>query len=324
MTERLSAPAARGGRGLDVRPPPTAEMLARGRAVRRRRGCAVRRCRRRGGRGGRRSGWPSTGGDGSAATTRTDRTRGRRGVRAPRGAFSVGHGLPRRRSRSTIDDAIKSLYYTSAGVVVRSGSTADTNDGIRRYTLVAPTGRGRWCTPTAADRIPGFEPDAPLRLRRPVRAASSRSSCTTSSPTGAGPGHRADHPVESGWDAPAGLDRRRHGLGAHRPGLDRRSTGAPARSGRSRHRDTFELQNGRVRRAARNVGRSLDGRPVHSSARSRMLRAGTPSSPPTAASCAASPTTEVRGRPARQLRPRGRGRDPVQSRRRRLRHRLDA
>ena len=77
------------------------------------------------------------------------------------GAFSVGQKLyiGGRRSRGT--SRSRSLYYTSAGVVVRSGDEESTDSaGPSHYTLVAPDGSQTPVEINAGDRVLGFEPDS--------------------------------------------------------------------------------------------------------------------------------------------------------------------
>ena len=101
------------------------------------------------------------------------------------------------------DPAIKALYYTSAGVVVRSGASADTDDGVSTYTLVSPTGERSLVHADSSDRIPGFEPDGTHfayadqsdgQLDVVVHDVVTDRELARITVL--------DHPVETGWDAP--------------------------------------------------------------------------------------------------------------------------
>ena len=77
------------------------------------------------------------------------------------GAFSVGQRLYLGGREIAWDEPIKALYYTSAGVVVRSGEEEFTDSaGPSHYTLVAPDGEQTPVEINAGDRILGFEPDS--------------------------------------------------------------------------------------------------------------------------------------------------------------------
>ncbi len=76
------------------------------------------------------------------------------------GVVAVGHDLYLGDQHLVWDDAIKAIYYTSAGVVVRSGASSQTSDGRSTYTLVSPTGERSAITAAMSGRIPGFEPDS--------------------------------------------------------------------------------------------------------------------------------------------------------------------
>jgi hypothetical protein len=80
---------------------------------------------------------------------------------ASSGAFSVGADLHVGGRVIDVGEPVKALYYTSAGVVVRTGDASDTDSpGPSRYTLVTPGGDRSTIDVTMGDRIPGFEPDS--------------------------------------------------------------------------------------------------------------------------------------------------------------------
>ena len=77
------------------------------------------------------------------------------------GAFSVGQKLYIGGQEIDWDEPIKTLYYTSAGVVVRSGAQEATDSaGPSHFTLVGPDGSRTPVEIDAGDRILGFEPDS--------------------------------------------------------------------------------------------------------------------------------------------------------------------
>ena len=77
------------------------------------------------------------------------------------GAFSVGQKLYIGGQEIDWDEPIKTLYYTSAGVVVRSGAQEATDSaGPSHFTLVEPDGSRTPVEIDAGDRILGFEPDS--------------------------------------------------------------------------------------------------------------------------------------------------------------------
>jgi hypothetical protein len=122
---------------------------------------------------------------------------------ASQGAFAVGRDLYLGDRMIRWDESIKALYYTSAGVMIRSGESSDTNDGASHYTLVTPTGERSTVHVTMGSRIPSFEPDSTRfayatqddgRLEVVVHdAVTDRELARVTV---------LDHPVESGWEAP--------------------------------------------------------------------------------------------------------------------------
>ena len=200
MTERLSVLLREEAGSLDIPPAATGAILARGRGLRRRqrwtRAVAVTAAAAVIVVGS------ATGAHRFRADDSIDPTRAAEAF-ASQGAFAVGHELYLGDQRIHWDDAIKALYYTSAGVVVRSGSSEDTNDGISTYTLVSPTGEKSLVHADSSNRIPGFEPDGTnfaysdqsdgqlVVVVHDVVTDRELARVTV-----------LDHPVETGWDAP--------------------------------------------------------------------------------------------------------------------------
>lgn len=62
-----------------------------------------------------------------------------------------------------VGEPVKVLYYTSAGLLVRSGDTPWTDDpGPSRYSLVTPDGSLRVLDLELGDRVPATDPDQPV------------------------------------------------------------------------------------------------------------------------------------------------------------------
>ena len=156
MTERLSVLLRQEGESLDVPPAETRAILARGRALSRRRR------------------WSRAGAVAAAlALVCAGTTVGLHRLRASdepepaqaaaafarQGAYAVGRDLHVGDVVLRWPEAVKALYYTSAGVVVRSGSASDP-EGPSRYELVTPTGERSTIDVQMGDRIAGFEPDS--------------------------------------------------------------------------------------------------------------------------------------------------------------------
>lgn len=77
------------------------------------------------------------------------------------GALAVDRELYVGGSRVPFDEAVKSFYYTSDGVVVRSGKSPWTMDGdVDHYTLVRPDGTRKSVDLRTRDRVIGTEPDS--------------------------------------------------------------------------------------------------------------------------------------------------------------------
>jgi hypothetical protein len=157
MTERLSLLLREEAHSIRVPHAPTAAILARGRRQRRHRrwtrGAAIAVAAMVVVAGS------ATGAHRFRADDSIDPTRAAEAF-ASEGAFAVGRDLYIGDQQLRWPEAIKALYYTSAGVVVRSGDSEDTGDGISTYTLVSPTGEKSLVHADSSDRIPGFEPDS--------------------------------------------------------------------------------------------------------------------------------------------------------------------
>jgi hypothetical protein len=243
MTERLSVLLREEAQSIDVPPAATAAILSRGRARRRRRRWTVAAA------AGVAVAAVSAATLGGVHQLRTDDTIDPARAAeefAARGAFAVGHELHIGTQTVHFDDSIRAIYYTSAGVVVRSGSTDDTNDGVSTYTLVSPTGERSSIHAASSNRIPGFEPDGTAfayasqddgRLEVVVHdVVTDRELARVTV---------LDHPVETGWDAPpVSIDGDvvwvRTGPGW--TAVDWRTGEVRAVPGTE---DTYELQNGR-------------------------------------------------------------------------------
>ena len=155
MTERLATLLREEAEVIPVPPAAPARVLAKGRVL---------RARRRGVRAGIAVGVAAGLVAGGAALRIGDE----RGVDAAQaaddfasqGAFAIGRDLYVGEQHLRWDESIKSIYYTSAGVVVRSGGSSDPDEGASTFTLVTPTGERSPVTVTLGDRVPGFEPDS--------------------------------------------------------------------------------------------------------------------------------------------------------------------
>ncbi|MGD9960913.1 hypothetical protein [Nocardioides sp.] len=81
------------------------------------------------------------------------------------GAFSAGRTVyfgDRAQHRATLPEDIKSLYYTSSGVVARTGDNAESDDpGPSHYSLVTPAGEVRRLDLDLGDRVPSTDPGQP-------------------------------------------------------------------------------------------------------------------------------------------------------------------
>lgn len=200
MTDRLSLLLHHEAEALDVPPAATRAILTRGRGLRRRRrwiqGAAVATVTAVVVAGG------VTGAHRFRADDTIDPARAAEAF-ASEGAFAVGRHLYVGDQVIGWEEPIKALYYTSAGVVVRSGESSDTNDGASRYTLVTPTGERSTVHVSMGNRIAGFEPDSTRFayatqddghldvVVHDVEADEELARITV-----------LDHPVDAGWEAP--------------------------------------------------------------------------------------------------------------------------
>ena len=166
MTERLADLMHRAVDDLTVPPAPSAEVLRHGRKARRRRGYATAAGAAvavvvASGIGVVALGGDDDKGSGKDRPSQVADIAG--GLTGP--VFSIGttvylNGGSR---TATIDDkAIKSMYYTSAGVVVRHGNNNYSDGGgPMRFSLVAPDGTVRPLDVTFEETVPSTDPDEP-------------------------------------------------------------------------------------------------------------------------------------------------------------------
>ena len=200
MTERLSVLLREEADALDVPPAGTQAILARGRGLRRRRrwtrGAAVVAA----------VAVVSAGTAGEVHRLRTaDQIDPAHAAEAfaAQGAFAVGRDIHVGEVVLSWPEAVKALYYTSAGVVVRSGTSSDTNEGQSHYELVTPTGERSTIDVDMGNQVAEFEPDSTRfayatqddgRLEVVVHDVVSDEELARVTVL--------DHPVESGWEAP--------------------------------------------------------------------------------------------------------------------------
>ena len=164
MSDRLSHLLHDGAATVDVPAPSAHAVLARGRGLRRRRratiglaAVAVLAVVGGGAAAVQSGGVPRTLHDAPPAGT----TQATGATFASRGAFAVGTHLHIGDREVTWREPIKALSYTSAGVVVLSGSAAATDaPGPSHYTLVTPGGDRTQVDVRMGDRVAGFEPDS--------------------------------------------------------------------------------------------------------------------------------------------------------------------
>ena len=203
MTERLAQLMHDEARDLDVPPPPASSILARGRRVRRRHrvttglaalsmvtvvaGSAVLA----GGLGDDRARDVGPASAGAAPT-------------GP--AFALGNTvyLDGGSVRATVDDrAVKSLYYTSVGVLVRHGIN-DFSDGggPQRFSLVTPAGEVRPIDVATEDTVPGVDPDQPYLAYAVVEAGTVEVVVHDISTDAEVARVAVPDDFEGGWDAP--------------------------------------------------------------------------------------------------------------------------
>ena len=168
MTERLAQLMAAEADRLDVPPAPTADVLGRGRGLRRRRragqvagGVAVLAVLAVVGAGGVLVS-SGDGGRGPVAPAAPSAP----GIASAVGAvFSIGPTvyLDGGRVSATVDDVVvKSMYFTSAGVLVRHGDNSNSDGGgPQRFSLVTPDGTVRRVSATTDEVVPGVDVNQP-------------------------------------------------------------------------------------------------------------------------------------------------------------------
>ena len=189
MTERLAALLHAEADEITVPRPPTADLLTSGRRMRRRRAATgvVGAC----------VAVTMVAGGAVAVSNRLDPD-----VRvidpeiaaaayAADGAFAVGRDLYVGEEHFRWDESIKAIYYTAAGVVVRSGDTADTDsEGPSNYESSRPRVSARRSKCGWEIGSPGSSRTARISPTpaRPTTRRGGRSRCTTWSPTASSPG----------------------------------------------------------------------------------------------------------------------------------------
>lgn len=163
MTERLTELLNHEADVLEIPAPPAADVLGRGRSVRRR--------RRLTGLVAAAAVLGVIGGGAALVLDNTDHGTKEAVATSPvqrylsGGAYAVGStvhfGDPATTDPVTLDARIKSLYYTASGVVVRSGNEPFTDDaGPSRYALVTPKGEVRDLGLDLGDRVPDTDPES--------------------------------------------------------------------------------------------------------------------------------------------------------------------
>lgn len=175
MTERLSALLHDEASLLDVPPPASDLVLHRGRRLRRRRrlvtaaGAAALALVVGGG--------AALGAAGLAGDDRTAPDRGVDPATAAylaHGAFATGSTVHLGDgSAARLDEQVKVLYYTSAGLLARTGEVPWTDDpGPSHYTLVRPDGSTHTLDLDLGDRVPATDPDQPVLTYAEARGGS--------------------------------------------------------------------------------------------------------------------------------------------------------
>ncbi|WP_426247299.1 hypothetical protein [Nocardioides sp. LHG3406-4] len=160
MTERLSQLMHDEARGLDIPAPPAAAIVTRGRRTRRRRRAVT-------GAAALAVVAVVAGGAIVAGRLGDDTVRDLAPAGAPGAGATFALGdtvyLDGGALRATIDDlAVKSLYYTSAGILVRHGENdASDGGGPQRFSLVTPTGEVRPVSVVTEGTVPGVDADQP-------------------------------------------------------------------------------------------------------------------------------------------------------------------
>lgn len=158
MTERLHDLLTREAEGLDVPAPPTGDVLSRGKGVRRRRrvvvgAAALATVVAVGGGSALLLGGDGPGESEVASAIGTDP------VFAAGTTVFYGDGA----KHATIDDkAIKSMFYTSAGVLVRHGDNPwSDGGGPQRFSLVTPDGQVRALSLVTEETVHVTDADQP-------------------------------------------------------------------------------------------------------------------------------------------------------------------
>jgi hypothetical protein len=161
MTERLSTLLHDEAATLPVPPPDAGEVLASGRRLRRRRratsGVAVLAATALVAGG-------AVVGISLAGEVETREPAPATAAYLDHGAFATGTTVHLGDGRNVdIGEKVKVLYYTSAGLLVRSGRTPWTDDpGPSHYSLVAPDGTISRLDLDLGDRVPATDPDQPV------------------------------------------------------------------------------------------------------------------------------------------------------------------
>lgn len=163
MTERLSSLLHEEAVTLAAPPAPTAAILATGHRLRRR-----RRVAQAAGAGA--LVLALAGGTALAAGSLDDPPGGDRAIDPAtaayldHGAFATGSTVHLGTGDAVdVGEPVKVLYYTSAGLLVRSGDTPWTDDpGPSHYSLVRPDGSLRVLDLDLGDRVPATDPDQPV------------------------------------------------------------------------------------------------------------------------------------------------------------------
>jgi hypothetical protein len=166
VTERLADLMHRAVDDLSVPPAPSAELLRHGRDVRRRRGLvtaagAAAAVVVASGIGVVALGGDDDKGNGKDRPSQVADIAG--GLTGPVFAIGTTVYLDGGTRTATIDDkAVKSMYYTSAGVVVRHGNNNYSDGGgPMRFSLVTPDGVVRPLDVTFEETVPSADPDEP-------------------------------------------------------------------------------------------------------------------------------------------------------------------
>lgn len=161
MTERLSTLLHEEASGLEIPPPTAPAVLARGRSMRRRRRATAAV-----------AALAAVAVVGSGAAVAVDalhhesRAVDPAGPSTGRGAvFAVGTTVfyDGGEHRTSIDDkAIKSMYFTSAGLLVRHGNNNYSDGGgPQRFSLVTPDGTEKPLSVVTEESVPGVDPRQP-------------------------------------------------------------------------------------------------------------------------------------------------------------------